>query len=398
MEFKKRQITLGTLEINDRGKAYVNEAMNANRLSRGKFTEKFERLFARQHGCLHATFCNSGTSALQVALAALKEVHGYKYGDEVLVPSTTFIATSNIVIQNGLKPVFVDAHPQTFNMSPARIHDRLSSRTRCIIPAHLFGLPCDMPRIMQIAHKYGLQVIEDSCETMFAEIGGQPVGSFGDLACFSTYVNHLIVGGVGGIITTNQPKLDEICRSLIAHGRDSVYTNIDADDNLSGNNLQNIIERRFKFDRVGYSYRATELEAAIALSELEDWQNNIETRQWNAFILTEDLKYLDKYLQLPIIPAGMTHSFMMYPVVVKPGVDRDDLLFFLEDNGIETRYLLPLLSQPIYQKLFPGLDDEYPVSKWLGQHGFFVGCHQNLNGDDIKYVSDTIHKYFNKIR
>ncbi len=390
----KRNITLGTLNINDRGKQYVNDALNSNRLSRGKYTEDFERTFAPLHGCNYAVFCNSGTSALQVALAALKEVYRYKPGDEVLVPATTFIATSNIVLQNGLKPVFVDAHPETFNMHPARIHDKLTSRTRCIIPAHLFGLPCDMPRIMQIANKYNLQVIEDSCETMFAGVNGRSVGSFGDIACFSTYVNHLIVGGVGGIITTNDQKLDEISRSLIAHGRDSIYTNIDADDNLHSFELQNIIERRFKFDRVGYSYRATELEAAIALSELEVWEYNIMKRRLNAARLTSLLSDLKNKLRFTHIPNGMSHSFMMFPMVVSNAVNREHLLFFLENNGIETRYLLPLLSQPVYQKLFPGEDDKCGVSQLLARDGFFIGIHQNLTTADIDYISEVIHEYF----
>jgi len=391
----RRNITLGTLSISDQGKKYVNEALDNNRLSRGKFTEKFERMFAPLHGCDYGIFCNSGTSALQVALAALKEVHGYKDGDEVLVPATTFIATSNIVLQNGLKPVFVDAHPSTFNMNPARIHDALTSRTRCIIPAHLFGLPCDMLRIVTIAERYNLQIIEDSCETMFAKCDKWPVGSFGDISCFSTYVNHLIVGGVGGIITTYNPEIDEICRSLIAHGRDSVYTNIDADDGLSGAGLQNIIERRFKFDRIGYSYRATELEAAIALSELERWKDNIWQRRTNASMLTGLLYNLTDKLQLPFIPDGFQHSFMMYPMILKYG-NRDDLLMYMEERGIETRYLLPLLSQPVYQKLFPGLDDKFPVSQHLGRQGFFIGCHQNLTYEDIDYVSEVIHDYFKR--
>src|SRR6266478_887888 len=282
-----RKITLGYLNISDDGKRYVNEALNNNRLSRGPFTEKFEREFAKIHGCKHALFCNSGTSALQIALAALKEVYNYKDGDEVLVPATTFIATSNIVLQNNLKPVFVDVDSETFNMNPKLIRDKITDRTRCIIPVHLFGLPAAMNFICQIAKEYGLQIIEDSCETVGASIDGTPVGCFGDLACFSTYINHLVVGGVGGLVTTNNSCLEEICRSLMAHGRDSIYTNIDADDGLLGAKLKNIVERRFRFERVGYSYRATELEAAIALSELERWENNITIRRQNAETLTE---------------------------------------------------------------------------------------------------------------
>jgi dTDP-4-amino-4,6-dideoxygalactose transaminase len=125
-------------------------------------------------------FCNSGTSALQIALAALKEVYGYQDGDEVLVPATTFIATSNVVIQNGLKPVFVDVDPVTFNMDPQEMLAAITPRTRCVIPVHLFGLPANIAVISSLALWAGLQVIEDSCETMFASQYGQPVGSFGD--------------------------------------------------------------------------------------------------------------------------------------------------------------------------------------------------------------------------
>lgn len=391
-----RNITLGTLNISEQGKRYVNEALDNNRLSRGKYTDKLENDFASLHGCKHGVFCNSGTSALQIALAALKEVHGYQDGDEVLVPATTFIATSNIVLQNNLTPVFVDVDPRTFNMDVEKIEAKITKRTRAIIPVHLFGLPADMTNIMLIAHQWGLQVIEDSCETMFAGHNGRSVGSFGDMACFSTYVAHLIVGGVGGLVTTNVPELAELTRSLLAHGRNSIYLSIDDDNGATGNKLRNIMERRYSFERVGYSYRCTELEAAIALSELEKYKDNIWTRRANAYWLTEALEPLGRLLQRPTIPANSEHSFMMYPLVAKDGVDRDKLLMFLEENGIETRYMFPLLSQPVYQKLFPGLDDEYPVAKLLAKQGFFIGMHQGLTDEDIFYVAEKFKEYFTK--
>lgn len=389
---EKRKITLGTLNISPLGKALVNDALDTNRLSRGKYTEMFEKRFSRMHGCDFGIFLNSGTSALQVALAALKEVYNYQDGDEVIVPATTFIATSNVVIQNGLKPVFVDVDVETFNIDPCKIEAAITPRTRCIIPVHLFGLPAYMPQIVMIAQKHGLQIIEDSCETMFAGTKYQPVGSFGNLACFSTYVAHLIVGGVGGLITGNDPKLEEVCRSLMAHGRDSIYTNIDQDDSNDAALRKQMIERRYSFERVGYSYRATELEAAIALSELERFEINIGTRQRNARLLTELLSDLPQ-LQLPYIPTGYSHAFMMYPMVVNE--NRDKLLMYMEERGIETRYLFPLLSQPIYRKLFPGLEDEFPVAKDLAENGFFIGMHQGLTAADIQYISNVIHEYFN---
>jgi dTDP-4-amino-4,6-dideoxygalactose transaminase len=388
-----RKITLGYLNISDRGKKYVNEVLGANRLSRGKFTEKFEREFAALHDCKHAIFMNSGTSALQVSLAALKEVHGYKNGDEVIVPATTFIATSNIVLQNNMKPIFVDVDPNTFNINRLDILSALTSRTRCIIPVHLLGLPADMNWVMKVAEVHKLQVIEDSCETMFASCGGRSVGSFGDLACFSAYVAHLIVGGVGGLVTTNNDQLAEICRSLMAHGRDSIYTNIDQDDSDDKDLRRQMIERRFRFERVGYSYRCTEMEAAIALSELQRWRSNIATRRKNANLLNELLYDLSNHLQLPTIPDSLTHSFMMYALVLKDG-NRDNLLMYLEERGIETRYLFPLLSQPIYREMFPKLEDNYPVAQHLAAQGFYIGMHQGLNKLDIEYISEVIHGYF----
>jgi dTDP-4-amino-4,6-dideoxygalactose transaminase len=387
-----RKITLGTLNINATGKKYVNDALDSNRLSYGKYTKKFEDEFSRLHACGHGVFMASGTCALQVALETLKEVHGYEPEDEVIVPATTFIATSNVVIQAGLKPVFAEVDPRTFNIDPVDLHYRLTSRTRCVIPVHLFGLSANMPEICSMSHKYNFQIIEDSCESMFAGIKGQPVGSFGDMACFSTYVAHLIVGGVGGLITTNNDRLARISRSFMAHGRDSIYTSIDADDTDDDGLRKEMIERRYRFERVGYSYRATELEAAIALSEFERWRSNIQTRRDNAAYLTS-LLFDVPALQLPYIPDGYTHSFMMFPMVLGHGVDREAFLMHLEKNGIETRYLFPLLSQPIYQKLFPDLEYQYPVSRRLAKQGFFIGMHQGLTTEDIEYISEVVHAF-----
>lgn len=382
-----RKITLGYLNINRNGRLYVNDVLQSNRLSRGYYTDRFERDFAHEHGCTHGIFLNSGTSALQVSLAALKELYGWDDGDEILVPATTFIATSNIVLQNNMKPMFVDVNPFTFNIDPKMIDAAVTPRTRAIIPVHLFGLPAEMGAIKGIAKYWGLNIIEDSCETMFASADGRRVGSFGDLACFSTYVAHLIVGGVGGVITTSSATLDRICRSLMAHGRDACYTNIDQDDDIDAS----MIERRYSFERVGYSYRATELEAAIALSELERWKPNIETRRKNAAFLTTLLSDVEGVIQLPFIPVGFEHSFMMYPMVINNSIDRDKFLMHLEKNGIETRYLFPLLTQPIYQRLFPGLAAHYPQAQRLAERGFFIGMHQGLDFEDMEYISKVIH-------
>ena len=392
------RIELGYLNISEQGKRYVMDALNRNRLSRGPYTSALEQRFAAVHQSRHAVFCNSGTSALQISLAALRERHGYRDGDEVLVPATTFIATSNIVLQNNLQPVFVEVDPRIYNMDPSRIAERVTARTRAIIPVHLFGLPCDMDPILELAQEHGLQMIEDSAETMFAHYHGRAVGSFGELGCFSTYIAHLLVGGVGGLITTSDDELALACRSLLAHGRDHIYLNIDDDDRITDAALEQVVKRRYNFVRLGYSYRATELEAAIALSELERWEEIISKRRRNATRLSALLKPLEQHLQLPTVPEGSEHSFMMFPLVAREHVNRDGLLLELERRGIETRFLFPLLTQPIYQQLFPGLDGEYPVAQNLARQGFFIGIHQGLEEDDLEYIAQMFSQYFASAR
>jgi dTDP-4-amino-4,6-dideoxygalactose transaminase len=292
----------------------------------------------------------------------------------------------------GFNPVFVDVDPYTFNMDPKEIEKHITPKTRAIVPVHLFGLPCNMEAIMEIAKRNGLQVLEDSCETAFAKMKGQSVGSFGDAACFSQYVAHHVVAGVGGMVTTNDAALEVLCRSFMAHGRDSIYTRLEDDENPTSS----IIERRYKFDRLGFSYRCTELEAALGLAELERWEENIGRRRSNAALLTQLLGRFEDYLQLPYIPKGYEHSFMMFPMVCKAGVDREALLMYLEKHAIETRYMFPLLSQPVYRRLFPGMAEKYPVARHLETKGFFVGMHQGMDSKDMHYIADTFAGYFGR--
>ena len=392
-----RQIGVGCADISDKEKEYVNIALNNNRLSYGEFTHKFEKRFAKLHDCKYAMMCNSGTSALRVAIAALKETDEWKEDDEVLVPSITFISTSNVLIQQNLKPVFVDVDPRYYNIDPTKIEEKITEKTKAIMPVHLFGMPCDMEPIMKIAKKHQLRVVEDSCETMLAKYKGKSVGSFGDIGCFSTYVAHLVVTGVGGISTTNDNDLAIKMKSLMNHGRDSIYLHIDDDKTNDEEKLSMIMERRFSFVRLGYSFRATELEGALGLGQLEIVDKIVQKRRENAAYLTEKLAHLDEHLQLPKIATDRDHSFMMYPIVVKdPKIKRDELTLYLEKNGVETRYMLPLLNQPIYIKLFGNLEGQYPIAKNINKNGFYIGCHQKLDKEDLDYVIQTFKEFFSK--
>ncbi|MBI5224934.1 DegT/DnrJ/EryC1/StrS family aminotransferase [Candidatus Micrarchaeota archaeon] len=390
------RIGVGSADISDRALEYVTQVLKSKRLSYGPFLKKFEAGFAKIHGSSFGLTANSGTDALRVAVSALKELNNWKDGDEVLVPAVTFIASSNVVIQNNLVPVFVDVDPKTYNMDPAKIEERITGKTRAIMPVHLFGQPCDMTSIMKISKKHGLKVIEDSCETMFVSHRGKPVGSFGDFGCFSTYVAHLLVTGVGGVITCSDKDLALTARSLLNHGRDSIYISIDDDDNVSKEQLSLIMERRFNFVRIGYSSRLTELEGALGLSQLEMKDEIIKKRQKNAEYLTGGLSKFGDRIQLPYTLPGNEHSYMLFPIVITDkNIDRHNLTFFLEKNGIETRFMFPLLSQPVYVKLFGDLEGQYPVAKWINSNGFYIGCHQALTKQDLDYIVLKFTEFFN---
>lgn len=390
-----KQIGVGGFAFGASEKRYLREVITSNRLSYGPHTQKFESLFAAEHGSRYGIFCNSGTSALDISLAALKEKYHWKDGDEVIVPAVTFIATSNMVLRNNLKPVFCDVDKYTYNIDPDLISKKIGKRTRAIIPVHLFGLPAAMGPIMAIAKKYRLRVIEDSCETMFADYKGKRVGSFGDIGCFSTYIAHFLVTGVGGICTTNDPGLAVTLKSLMNHGRDAIYLNIDDDDKKTGRELFNIVNKRFRFVRLGHSFRATEMEAAVGLGQLEQKDLVIRKRRANAAYLTRGLYKLRGVLQLPAIPSDRDHNFMMYPIVVKNG-NKKDLTFFLEKNSIETRDMMPLLNQPIYKKIFGDIEDGYPAAKWINKNGFYIGCHQYIKKNELDHIIDTFLVYYGR--
>lgn len=392
-EDRKHIVGVGTFTTSPLAKQLVNEVLDSNRLSYGPMTQRFESEFARLHGCRFGIMSNSGTSALQLALQAMKEIHGWKDGDEVLVPAVTFVATANIVLHNRMVPVLVDVDPLYYGLDPALMEKAITPRTRAIIPVHLFGQAADMDPILEIARRHNLLVIEDTCETMFANYKGRRVGSLGDIGCFSTYVAHLIVTGVGGLNTTNNPDYMIKLRSLLNHGRDSIYISIDDAKDKEGEELHTIIERRFSFISVGHSFRVTEMESALGLAQLADWETMISRRRRNAAMLTEALKPFDNVLQLPAIRPDCEHSFMMYPLVLRDENKRA-LVNFLEDNGVETRDMLPLTNQPVYRRVTNWKEGDYPVARHINTNGFYVGCHQDLRQSELDYIAECVGRYF----
>lgn len=385
-----RFIGVGTFRTSSKAKQLVNQVLDSNRLSYGNMSRRFEREFADIHESRFAVLSNSGTSSLQVALQTLKELHGWADGDEVVIPALTFVATCNVVLHNRLTPVLVDVEPALYGIDVAKIEPVITSKTRAIMPVHLFGQPCGMTSIKAIAHHHGVSVVEDSCECMFVKHAGHMTGSWGDIGCFSTYVAHLLTTGVGGLATTNNPDYAKKMRSLVNHGRDGIYLSVDDDKGATGDELKEIISRRFKFDSVGHSYRITELEAAIGVAQLDTWEEMISERIVNAAYLSSRLEDCESWLQLPTKRENTEHAYMMYPLVLR---HESSARFssYLEERGIETRGMLPLTNQPVYQAWCN--EDDYPVAKWINKSGLYVGCHQDLTADDLDYMIDIIKAY-----
>lgn len=381
----RTRVGVGEVRISAQARANVLDVLDRSRLSYGRWSKEFERRFAALHGRRFACFVNSGTDALRIGLAAMKERYGWRDGDVVLVPALTFVASYNVVRQVGLTPLLVDID-EHYGMDAQQVGAILGRyeagqmpQPVAVMPVHLFGQTAS-PSLVALASGMGLRVIADSCETMFV-----PGCAVGDVSCFSTYACHLVSTGVGGIATTNDPEMARLVRSLANHGRDGIYTGI---DDVLGN--VEVIQGRFRFERMGYSSRATEMEAAIGCAELDDWERSLALRRQNAAALTRMLG--DLPLALPKVRPGGEHAWMMYPLRTSDHVTRDRLVQHLEGCGVETRYLLPLTSQP-YMKALGVVEDHYPVAKRANQTGFYIGCHPQLEAEDLAQIDDAFHSF-----
>ena len=361
--------------------------LRSGRLSPGPVTSQFEGRFARLHDRRHAAMCNSGTGALQLAIQALKERDGWPDGAEVIVPAMTFVATVNTVLYNDLTPVLVDIDPVTFNMDPAACAAAVTDRTAAVVPVHLFGQPANMTAIMAVARERDLRVIEDSCETTGVRHAGRMVGSFGDFACFSTYMAHLVTTGVGGLTLTHDDELALRFRSLMNHGRNPRYLRIDDDQGLTDADLLKVIESRYEFVWLGQSFRATEMEAALGIGQLERLPQSLERRREIAAGLTSVLDHAD--LQLPTVAPDNEHAWMMYPIVcLRPGL-RDPLVLALERAGVETRFLLPIVGQPCYEGVLEHRPGQFPITEHAQANGFYIGCHPGMTDEEVAYIGDV---------
>ena len=389
----KHQIGVGGLELSTEEKKLVLEVLESNRLTYGPKSKEFEKQFSKAHNVNFSLFMNSGTSALHIALATLKQLHNWNDYDEVIIPAVTFVATCNIVFHNKMKPVLVDVDPKTYNIDSALIEEKITDKTRCIIPVHLLGLPASMDPIKQLAKKYNLKIIEDSAECMFASYKDTFVGGLGDIGCFSTYAAHVLITGVGGFATTNNADYAKLMRSMMNHGRNNIYISCSDDQNQPDDTFDEIIDKRFQFVNLGHSFRCTELESAIGIGQLNRKDMLTKRRIEIAHYYNSELSHLSDYIQLPQCPNDRTHCYMLYGLTLR-NESKKELVRFLEYSNIETRDLLPLTNQPVYKSFIN--EGDYPIAKWVNNNGFYIGCHPYMKDDEVEFVADRIKTYFSK--
>ncbi len=330
--------------------------------SKGRFIELFEKEFANYCGPKCGVTTSNGTTALHLALTAL----GIKRGDEVLVPALTFVATANAVTYCNAKPIFIDSHPEYWCIDPDKIEEKISKNTKAIIPVHLYGHPCDMDRIKDIAEDHNLYLIEDAAEAHGAEYKGKKVGNFGDLSCFSFYGNKMITTGEGGMCLTSNEDLAEKMRTLRDHGM--------------------TVDRRYWHDIVGFNYRMTNIQAAIGVAQLNKLDKFIEKKRQVAKWYSEELKDLEDRELIKLHP-GMPWAkcvYWMYCILIKEGfgMSRDGLIKKLGDCEIFTRpFFYPMHVLPIYK-----YDIKMPIAEDLSRKGINLPSSVELTPETIKEI------------
>ncbi|HEY6881889.1 MAG TPA: DegT/DnrJ/EryC1/StrS family aminotransferase [Polyangiales bacterium] len=356
----------------DIGEEEVTAVANAVRRGEisGTFGEsipRFEAEFAAYCGAKYGVAVTSGTTALHLAAVVL----GLGPGDEVLVSASTNIATALAIHQVGATPIPIDSESETWNLDLEVLESAISPRTKAIFPVHLFGHPVDMTRLMEIAHKYGLAVVEDGAEAHGARVRGTKVGAFGELGCFSFYANKLVTTGEGGMVVTNREDFAERLRLL----RNLAFT-----------------QPRFRHQLAGFNYRMTGYQAAMGVVQLAKLDSVIEAKRRLARSYAERLAGV-RGLQLPAEMAWARHVYWMYALVVNPefGISRDELARRLHARGIETRtFFCPMNLQPCFAHVVECATRACPVAERIWQSGLYLPSSVNLTEQQIDYIASAV--------
>ena len=362
---KEKRIPVSDVDLDGNERQYLLEAFDSGWISgSGPFVNRFEKGFAEYCGAGYGLACANGTIAIHLALLAL----GTGPGDEVIVPSLTYIATANAVRYCGATPVFADCHQDTWNITADTIEPLITEKTKGIIVVPLYGNPIEFEPVAALADKHGLFVVEDSAEAHGAEYGGKRCGTFGDIATFSFYGNKLITTGEGGMVVTNNKELYGRMKLLRGQGMDP--------------------DRRYWFPVLGYNYRLTNLQCAIGLAQLERIEEFLKARRRIADVYTEAFTRFPG-ITLQIEQAGGMSSWWMFSIRVRDEALRDRLMNALEQSGVETRPLfLPLNKMPPYA----GSTGDCPVAERISQTGLNLPTGGHVTEDDVHRIVHVIEK------
>lgn len=396
------KIPFGTVTLTDKSKILITEILESNRLSSGKYVREFEKKFAELVGTEEAVAVSTGTDADALALAVLFDF-GAKRGDEVILPALSFVATGNAVLQAGFTPVFVDVDRRTLNIDPDKIEEKITKKTKAIMPVHLMGKPADMDAVNAVAKKHDLLVVEDAAEAHGAVYKGRNIGNLGDMAAYSLYIAHIITTVEGGIITTNNQDFAEILRSLRSHGRackceSCVLNKASAycDKRFSSNGGEDI---RFIFERIGYSSKMNELEAAVGLGNLDIYDDILKKRRENLYYLMGEFKRFSPYLVTIEKESYEEIGPHALPIVVQEGCKftRNQLVNFMEKKGVDTRNLFS--SMPTQCSGFDFLGHkpgDFPNAEYIGENGIHIGVHQDIGNNECDYILNILEEFLNE--
>lgn len=403
--------------------SYMIDATLDMWLTSGRFNKEFEEKLAKYLNVKYALSTNSGSSANLLALSALTspklKERALKKGDEVITVAAGFPTTINPIFQNGLIPVFVDVEIGSYNISIEKIEEAISKKTKAIFIAHTLGYPFDLDNVLNLAKKYNLWVIEDSCDALGAEYKGQKTGSFGDIGTFSFYPAHHITMGEGGAVVTNNPELHKILLSFRDWGRDCICP--PGVDNVCKKrfsrqfgNLPFGYDHKYTYSNIGYNLKITDWQAALGVSQLDKIEDFIEKRTKNAEFLHSRLQKLNEFLILPEIEDNVKPSWFGFLISVKKNAPftKNELVQYLENNGIGTRQLFAgnILRQPMItendvdfrignSKIINSkeLNDKYynllSNTEFIMNSTFWTGVYPMLNEEDMIKISDTIAEF-----
>jgi perosamine synthetase len=332
----------------------------------GPFVKRFEEAFARRVGRKYGIAVTNGTAAIDVAIDAL----GIGPGDEVILPSLTIISCVLQIVRSGAKPVLVDSDPLTWNMDVDQIEKKISNKTKAIMVVHTYGLPTDMSRVLELAHRYGLRIIEDSAEMHGQLYRNKPCGSFGDISTFSFYSNKHITTGEGGMLVTDNEELAELCRSL--------------------RNLCFQPQQRFVHERLGWNLRMTSLQAALGVAQLEQLDGFVKIKRTMGARYTALLQDVDT-LQLPLMQTEYANNiFWVYGLVLKSSIpfDAREIMQRLAALGVGTRpFFCPLHLQPVLLRLGLFSNEKFPVAESLYSRGFYLPSGMALSNEQTERVA-----------